>query len=121
MAWQRTIGGHLESRLRFAATLTWNTFPIPDIDVSTRTDIVQVGQGVLDARELYPDRSLADAYNPLAMAPALVKAHNELDRVVDRAFGAPRKLTSDEQRLELLFNIYSEKAESVKTTQRPRT
>ena len=40
------------------------------------------------------------------MDPELVKAHNALDRVVDKAFGAPRKLTTEQQRQELLFSNY---------------
>ncbi|MGX6968289.1 type IIL restriction-modification enzyme MmeI [Corynebacterium sp. c7Ub_26] len=57
---------------------------------------------------MYPERSLADAYNPLAMDSALVKAHTRLDRVVDKAFGADRKLTTERQRLEILFARYAE-------------
>ncbi|MGP5623202.1 type IIL restriction-modification enzyme MmeI [Candidatus Corynebacterium faecigallinarum] len=56
----------------------------------------------------HPERSLADVYNPLAMDPALVKAHDKLDRVVDKAFGADRKLTTERQRLENLFSRYAE-------------
>jgi len=108
IAWQRAVGGRLESRLRFSNTLTWNTFPVTDLDERTRAAIITAGQGVLDARALHPERSLADAYNPLAMDPALVKAHDKLDREVDKAFGADRKLTTERQRLEILFTRYAE-------------
>ena len=40
------------------------------------------------------------------MDPVLVKAHDGLDREVDKAFGAPRKLTIERQRQELLFSNY---------------
>ncbi|MGO3099660.1 DNA methyltransferase [Corynebacterium variabile] len=108
ITWQKTIGGRLKSDLRFASTLTWNTFPVPELDGKTRTSIIKAGQGVLDARALHPDRSLADAYAPLAMDPALVKAHDKLDREVDKAFGSERKLTTERQRLEILFTRYAE-------------
>lgn len=68
---------------------------------------LKAGKGVLAARELHPERSLAQHYNPLAMDPALVKAHDALDREVDKAFGAPRKLTTERQRQELLFANYA--------------
>ena len=61
---------------------------------------------MLDARALHPERSLAEHYNPLAMAPELIKAHDALDREVDKAFGASRKLTTVRQRQELLFANY---------------
>lgn len=108
ITWQKTIGGRLESRIRFANTLTWNTFPVPDLDEKTRVAIIKAGQSVLDARALHPERSLADDYTPLAMDPALVKAHDKLDREVDKAFGSERKLTTERQRLEILFARYAE-------------
>ena len=108
MAWQRAIGGRIKSDLRFSNTLTWNTFPVPELDEAMRSTIITAGQKVLTARAKHPGRSLADAYNPLAMDPALIKAHDVLDREVDRAFGASRKLTNERQRLELLFARYSE-------------
>ena len=108
ITWQRAVGGCLESRLRFSNTLTWNTFPVPELEDKTCAAIIKAGQGVLNARALHPERSLADAYNPLAMDPALVKAHDKLDRVVDKAFGAERKLTTERQRLEILFDRYAE-------------
>lgn len=108
ITWQKTIGGRLESRIRFANTLTWNTFPVPELDEKTRQRIIKAGKKVLEARALHPERSLAEHYNPLAMSPELVKAHNALDREVDKAFGAPRKLTTERQRQELLFVSYAE-------------
>jgi len=106
ITWQKAVGGRIKSDLRFAKRLTWNTFPVPALSEATRQRIITAGQGVLDARDRHPHRSLADHYNPLAMDPELVKAHDRLDREVDRALGASRKLTSDQQRLELLFKNY---------------
>ncbi len=70
--------------------------------------VIEAGKGVIAARELHPERSLAEHYNPLAMSPALLKAHAALDRVVDKAFGAKKALTSNEERLTLLFERYAE-------------
>lgn len=106
ITWQKMVGGRLKSDLRFANTLTWNTFPAPELDEKARQRIINAGKKVLDARALHPERSLAEHYNPLAMAPELIKAHDALDREVDKAFGAPRKLTTVRQRQELLFANY---------------
>jgi hypothetical protein len=108
ITWQKTIGGRLESRLRFASTLTWYTFPFPDISDTERAAIAEAGQKILQARALHPERSLAEHYNPLAMDPALVKAHNDLDSKVDRVFGAKRRCSTDLERQELLFDRYLE-------------
>lgn len=108
MMWQMTIGGRLESRLRFANKIVWNTLPLPEVSDKQRTAIIAAGQGVLDARAEQPGVSLADMYNPLAMAPSLLKAHRVLDRAVDRAFGAKKPLETNEERLALLFKRYQE-------------
>lgn len=71
-----------------------------------REKIIAAGKNVLAARELHPERSLAEHYSTLAMAPALVKAYDALDREVDKAFGASCKLTTEGQRQELLFANY---------------
>jgi hypothetical protein len=103
--WQRTIGGRLESRLRFSSTLTWNTFPLPALTPVQRDAIIAGGKAVLDARAQHPDRSLADHYNPLAMAPELLRAHRELDAAVDKALGL-RGTVTDDDRLKALFASY---------------
>lgn len=105
VTWQRTIGGRLESRLRFSNTLTWNTFPMPALTERQREAIITGGQAVLAARELHPERSLADHYNPLAMAPDLLRAHRQLDSAVDKALGL-RGTVTDDMRLRALFVNY---------------
>ena len=107
ITWQKTIGGRIKSDLRFGSTLTWYTFPVPELEEVARKKIITAGQAVIEARELHPDRSLSEHYNSLAMDPALVKAHGVLDREVDKAFGAERKLSNERQRQELLFANYS--------------
>jgi hypothetical protein len=108
ITWMKTVGGRMKSDLSLSSTITWNNFPVPEIDEKARSGIIKAGQGVLEARALHSERSLADAYTPLAMDPALVKAHDKLDREVDKAFGAERKLTTERQRLEILFARYAE-------------
>ena len=51
MTWQMTIGGRLESRLRFANKVVWNTLPLPEVSDKQRAAIIAAGQGVLEARE----------------------------------------------------------------------
>lgn len=110
IAWQKATGGRLESRLRFSSTLTWNNFPLPHLGDKERSDMIDASAGVLAARKLQPDKTLAQAYEPRSMNDALVKAHTRLDRVVDKIMGAPRLLTSERQRQEYLFARYSELA-----------
>ncbi len=108
ITWQKTVGGRLKSDPNFSNTLVWNNLPLPDVPDDLRQQIIEAGKGVLAARELHPERSLAEHYNPLAMDPALLKAHAALDKVVDKAFGATHSLNSNEERQQILFDRYVE-------------
>ena len=106
MAWQRAVGGRLKSDYRFSNTLTWNTFPLPAVTDTQRAQIIEGGKQVLAARELHPDWSLAQHYDPLTPDPALLKAHAQLDRAVDAVFGL--KNPSEAERLAALFKSYEQ-------------
>ena len=108
ITWQRTVGGRMKSDLRFSNKIVWNTLPLPEVSDKHRAAIISAGQGVLAARAEQPGASLAAMYNPLAMAPSLLKAHRTLDRAVDRAFGARKALETNEERLAILFKRYQE-------------
>lgn len=108
MSWQKLVGGRLKSDLNFSNKIVWNTLPLPEVSDKQRAAIIAAGQGVLAARAEQPGVSLADMYNPLAMAPSLLKAHRALDRAVDRAFGARKAQETNEQRLAILFKRYQE-------------
>lgn len=112
ITWQRTVGGRLESRLRFGSTLTWNTLPLPPLSERMRKDIIHAGVGVLNARQLYPAKSLAELYNPESMEPSLIEAHDKLDEIVDRAFGAPTLCATELERQEVLFDQYKRAIEN---------
>lgn len=120
ITWQKTIGGRLESRLRFSNTVVWNNFPLPEVSEKLRAEIIAGGQAVIDARNLHPERCLADHYNPLAMSPQLLAAHRKLDKAVDRAF-RQKPFNSNEERLETLLKSYLKLTENdalIKTKRR---
>ena len=49
ITWQKTVGGRLESRLRFSGTLVWNNFPVPELLDNQREGIVKAGKKVIGA------------------------------------------------------------------------
>ena len=108
MAWVRIICGRLESRYRYSNTVVYNNF-VWDID-STDLDKENLnlsGQAILDARNLYPQSSLANLYDPLTMPIELVKAHISNNKAVDKAYcytGAD----DDASRVAFLFKRYEE-------------
>ena len=107
LTWQRATGGRLKSDVRFSSSLTWNNFPLPDVDDSTRAAICQAGADILDVRAKYPELTLAEAYHPLEMKSELIAAHYEVDLLVDRIFGENSRVTSEKRRLEILMGSYA--------------
>ncbi len=105
-AWVHAVAGRLEMRYRYGGDLVYNNFPWPECTEAQQEKIAELAQGVLDARALYPDSSLADLYDPLTMPPELVAAHRKLDSAVEKAYG--RKFTDDAERVAFLFEKYSE-------------
>lgn len=106
-AWMRAVAGRLESRYRYSAGIVYNNFPWPDPTDRQRAAIEEAAQGVLDARALYPQSTLADLYDPLTMPAELVRAHHALDRVVDAAYGV-RSFDGEAKRVAFLFERYQE-------------
>ncbi len=105
MAWLRAVGGKLETRLRYSAVLVYNTFPVPTLAESDKAALTTGALSVLAAREQYPDRTLAELYDPNKMPLPLRSAYEALDDTVDRLY-RPSGFASDDERLELLFEMY---------------
>ena len=106
MAWVKSICGRLESRYRYSTDIVYNNFPWPENPTEKQVKAIEAAaQKVLDARLQFPNSSLADLYDPLTMPPALVKAHNELDKAVDLAYRS-QPFTGDANRMVFLFELY---------------
>ncbi len=91
MAWMRTVCGRLEMRYRYSKDIVYNNFPWCNSTDEQKAKIEKTAQGILDARELYPECSLADLYDDLTMPKELRKAHQENDKAVMEAYGFCKK------------------------------
>ena len=106
MAWMRTTGGRLKSDYQYSTGLVYNTFPLPDADEGQLQTLTPHAQAVLDVRSEYPDSTLADLYHPDLMPPQpLRKAHQQLDRAVDRLYRRA-VFHSERERVEHLLARY---------------
>jgi hypothetical protein len=106
ITWMRTISGRIRADLRFSKSLTWHNFPLPNVTSDRRAEVIAGGQGVLRAREQFPEKSLVDLYDPRAMPRRLVDAHQALDRIVDKCFAGRRRLDLERDRQAVLFDRY---------------
>ena len=114
MVWLEHIGGRLKLDYRYSASLVYNTFPVPDFSTRRKNEFEQLVLKILDIRE-EEGGTLAELYgsplaekNPKPMNSRLLKAHQELDEVVDRAY-KPNGFKDDNERLALLLDMYSKK------------
>ena len=125
MAWMRHVCGRLKSDFQYSALIVYNNYPWPKLpeppatadatrpthaqaaNQKKRAAVEVAAQAVLDARSSFPESSLADLYDPLAMPPALSKAHQQLDKAIDAAYtykGPP----DDAGRVAFLFGLYEQ-------------
>ncbi|MBO4699598.1 class I SAM-dependent DNA methyltransferase [bacterium] len=104
-AWMRAVCGRLESRYRYSKDVVYNNFPWCNPTETQKNKIEQTARAILDAREKYPDSSLADLYDETLMPPELRKAHKENDKAVMAAYGFNPKMTEAEIVAEL-FKMY---------------
>ena len=117
MAWMRTVAGRLKSDYRYSAKIVYNNFPWPTVTEEQKQFIANTAQGILDARALYSECSLADLYHPTKMPLELIKAHQENDKAVMKAYGMIKKvngrdkLMSGSETVARLFEMYQELTE----------
>jgi hypothetical protein len=105
MVWTRYVCGRLKSDYRYSKDIVYNNFPWPaEPSEKIKKVITESAQAVLVTRAKFSNSSLADLYDPLAMPPELVKAHQKLDKAVEAAYG--RAFASDSERVAYLFELY---------------
>ena len=108
MAWMRAVCGRLKSDYRYSKDVVYNNFPWPTPTDEQRAKIEQTAQAILDARALYPDASLADLYDEVAMPPELRKAHQQNDKAVMQAYGFDVKTMTETTCVAALMQLYQE-------------
>jgi hypothetical protein len=138
MAWMRLSAGRMKSDYQYSVGIVYNNYPWPKLpeppataeatrptpaqaaSQKKRAAIEAAAQAVLDARASFPEASLADLYDPLAMPPALSKAHQQLDKAVDAAY-AYKGQPDDASRVAFLFGLYEQMTNGVATQARTRS
>jgi hypothetical protein len=103
--WVKKNAGRMRSDFRYSIFLCYNTFPFPKISDEKKQEIESAAEEVLITREYYPEKTLAELYDPDKMPQDLREAHARLDDIVESCYpGYP--FASDEARLECLFKLY---------------
>ncbi len=107
-AWIRAVSMRMKSDYSYSLAIVYNNFPWCNPTDEQKARIEQTAQGILDARALYPDCSLADLYDELTMPPELRKAHQLNDKAVMQAYGFPIKGFTESDCVAELMKMYKE-------------
>ena len=105
MSWLSHIGGRLKSDYRYSVGLVYNTFPLPRGGRRSLVGLESLAKAVLVARADHAGASLSDLYDAEFTPPALRKAHQRLDRAVDRLYRRTQ-FASNRERAEYLLGRY---------------
>ncbi len=119
MAWVRTVSGRLKSDYSYSPSV-YNSFPWPEMTEGERSRIEELSKAVLDARARFPASSLDALYDRDTLPPALRRAHQALDRVVDRLYRRTG-FASERERVEHLFTLYEKMRTPLEIAVRGRT
>jgi type I restriction-modification system DNA methylase subunit len=103
--WVRAIGGQLETRIRYSPEICYNTFPLEIVSKSVKDNVIQSVFKILEIRETYSEKTIAQLYDPDKMPEGLREAHRLNDLAVERCYRS-KPFESDEERLEYLFKLY---------------
>jgi len=103
---KRLALGMTQSEYRYAKDIVYNNFPWCNPTTEQKKKIEETAQAILDARALYPDCSLADLYDEVAMPPELRKAHQANDRAVMQAYGFEVKTMTESTCVAELMKMY---------------
>lgn len=107
MTWVRSVGGRLKSDIRYSSALCYNTFPFPNITPKQKESLASHVYNILEEREKYPEKTMADLYDPDKMPDGLREAHKYLDLAIDQIYRS-KPFESDEDRLAHLFKLYED-------------
>ena len=105
LLWAGVICGRLKTDINYSSSLCYNNFPVPRISAKQKSAIMQSAAKVLEVRELYSSKTIADMYDPDDMPADLRSAHMELDKCVESLYGITSASTDDEN-LKCLFKLY---------------
>src|SRR5688572_6098357 len=106
-AWVGVTAGRMKSDYRYSSGVCYNSFPVPTLTSHNKADLNRTAENILLAREAHFPATISDLYDPEAMPDDLRRAHEENDDVLERIY-IGRRFRNDTERLEKLFDLYTE-------------
>jgi hypothetical protein len=107
IVWARAVSGRLGSGIRYTPTVSYHTFPVPQLTEQNKADLTRCAEDILLAREVHFPATIADLYDPETMPENLRHAHERNDETLERIY-IGRRFKNDTERLEKLFELYTQ-------------
>ncbi|WP_257160618.1 DNA methyltransferase [Corynebacterium cystitidis] len=120
MVWTRAVGGKMKTDFRYSYTIVYNNFPVPQLSEADKEELTQAALRVLDVREYFSERTLAQLYDRETMPEILREAHAVVDKRVDELY-SKRPFESDEGRLSCLFDMYKDQSATATTQKKAKS
>lgn len=123
MAWTRAVCGRMKSDYQYSISIVYNNFPwcssFNTCTNESKEEISSCVSKVLEVRQHYKNSTLADLYDASVMPEILLKAHQALDKAVDKAYGYAGN-NDDTSRVAFLFKKYEELTNLLPATSRKK-
>jgi len=110
MTWVRYVCGRLKSDYRYSNEIVYNNFPWPiNLPKQKKENVEKAVEDMLKIRAKYISKgsTLADLYHNANVQSDLHKAHEAIDKAVDKSY-RDSPFSSDAKRMEFLFNLYED-------------
>lgn len=107
IAWVKAVAGRLKTDIRYTSSTCYNTFPLVKLTEKNKQDLARCAEDILLAREAHFPATIADLYDPDNMPENLRRAHERNDEVLERIY-IGRRFKNDTERLEKLFELYTQ-------------
>lgn len=118
LTWVATVCARMRTDFSYTNTLGWNTFPVPTLSEQNKTDLTRCAENILLTREAHFPATIADLYDPDKMPANLREAHEQNDETLERIY-IGRRFKNDTERLEKLFELYTEMTAKQGGAQKP--
>ncbi|ENL1650038.1 MULTISPECIES: class I SAM-dependent DNA methyltransferase [Klebsiella] len=109
--WIGTVCVRMRTDFSYSNTLGWNTFPLPTLTEKNKADLTRCAEDILLVREHHFPSTIAELYAPDNMPDDLRAAHDRNDEVLERIY-IGRRFKNDTERLEKLFDLYTQMSAS---------
>lgn len=107
MIWVKTVSGTRGTSISYSSQICYNTFPFPKIKTHQKDELEELVFNILDVREQYSEKTMAQLYDPEKMPSELILAHNKLDTAIEKCY-RPEPFSDNLERLQFLFQLYEQ-------------